>query len=61
MINTIREILGLCVHDWTKWDYGTEKWSGQSYIDPNYEHTFIKPTQDRKCKKCGKYVKEYIK
>ena len=63
MINRIRELLGLCVHDWSKWELGEETWG--NYNAPIYGaeliDTFKKIKQTRRCKNCGEYEKKYMK
>ncbi len=61
MSNRIRKLLGMCVHDWNKWNFVVESWVEHSLIAPNYENRFIKQAQTRTCKKCGLYEKKYIR
>lgn len=60
----IREMLGMHNHDWTEWEYKTNKRNMIGWIDHNgnhYERTYteIRDVRVRTCKEC-KYVDEKL-
>lgn len=48
MINKIRKLLGLCPHEWGKWEGATERWTN-IYTNTRFTKEVIVKT----CKTCG--------
>ncbi len=55
----LRKWLGLCEHEWTKWEYAEEVWTSHNSAT-GYEYSYRKQVQTRKCKNCGKTQREEL-
>ena len=55
----LRKWLGLCEHEWDKWETIMEQWTRTRYYG-DYEYNFTKTVQTRECKLCGKMQRKEI-
>ena len=55
----LRKWLGLCEHEWTKWETDTSNWT-RSSMHSSHKIEFTKITQTRMCKICGRLERNVI-